>query len=343
MRSRRRCWAASTARGVAPKDPWLRKVTVGSRAKCCERVIVGGAARSTRGSTGDKRHGAGFGGRPNGARLVCMRRTGLCLAGITVLVSCSDPTTEAPRDAGRRRALRRGDGRPDGHWWASPEDSGPSECPVGAAFAQGSAEGASDPTMVPAGPAGAVRAGRLTAAALPVDRTGLSTWQAGDYVLANNRVALLIEAARPTSGYNPWGGTPVGVASVRDGRLVDAGDFGELILGLGRFTLQAESVTVMNDGRDGMPAVVRASGPLRAIPFLDEFGYARSRRRTTGTSGWRWTTSCAPTATWRRSTRPSTSLGWARPSCARCSTASSRPTAWGASSPTGASWRAPAR
>lgn len=110
---------------------------------------------------------------------------------------------------------------------ASPEDSGPSECPVGVAFAQGSAEGASDPTMVPAGmgPGGAVRAGRLTAAALPVDRTGLSTWQAGDGVLANNRVALLIEAARPTSGYNPWGGTPVGVASVRDGRLVDAGDF----------------------------------------------------------------------------------------------------------------------
>ncbi len=205
-----------------------------------------------------------------------MRRTGLCLAGITVLVSCSDPTTEAPRDAGADALFDGAMDAPTDTGTASPEDSGPSECPVGVAFAQGSAEGASDPTMVPAGmgPGGAVRAGRLTAAALPVDRTGLSTWQAGDYVLANNRVALLIEAARPTSGYNPWGGTPVGVASVRDGRLVDAGDFGELILGLGRFTLQAESVTVMNDGRDGMPAVVRASGPLRAIPFLDEFGRA---------------------------------------------------------------------
>ena len=67
---------------------------------------------------------------------------------------------------------------------------------------------------------------------------------------------------------------PVGVASVRDGRLVDAGDFGELIIGLGRFTMQAESVTVTHDGRDGMPAVVRAIGPLRAIPLLNEFGYA---------------------------------------------------------------------
>ncbi len=204
-----------------------------------------------------------------------MRRRQWCLAGLAVLGSCSDPTTEAPRDAGVDVAL---DGAMDAPTDAvgAPEDSGPSECPVGAAFERGSAEGASDPTMVPPGtaPGASARAGRLTAAALPLDRTGLNTWQAGDYVLSNGRVALLLEAARPTSGYNPWGGTPVGVASVRDGRLVDAGDFGELIIGLGRFTMQAESVTVTHDGRDGMPAVVRAIGPLRAIPFLNEFGYA---------------------------------------------------------------------
>ena len=201
-----------------------------------------------------------------------MRSSWLGLAGVAVLVSCGDPTTEAVRDAG----LDAADG---GAMDAAvtdaeagfAEDGGPSECPVGAAFVQGSVEGAAEPTMAPAG---AARAGRLTAAMLPLDRTGLSTWQAGDYVLSNGRVGLLIESARPTSGDNPWGGMPVGVASVRDGRLVDAGDFGELIIGLGRFTMQAESVTVTHDGRDGMPAVVRAIGPLRAIPFLNEFGYA---------------------------------------------------------------------
>lgn len=200
-----------------------------------------------------------------------MRASWVGLVGVAVLVSCSDPTTEAPRDAGPD-ATDGGamDATADVEVGA-PEDAGPSECPAGAPFMRGSAEGAPD---VAAAPAGAARAGRLTAAQLPADRTGLNTWQAGDYVVANSRVALLIESARPTSGYNPWGGMPVGVATVRDGRLVDAGDFGELVIGLGRFTMQAESVTVKHDGRDGMPAVVRATGPLRPIPFLNEFGYA---------------------------------------------------------------------
>jgi hypothetical protein len=197
-----------------------------------------------------------------------MRRAVLALAGVVVLGSCSDPT-EAPRDAAAAVDATM-DAAADAEV-GSPEDSGPTECPASTPFATGTVEGAPDPTMAPAG---AARAGRLTTATLPADRTGLNTWQAGDYVLANSRVALLVESARPSSGYNPWGGMPVGVATVRGGRLVDAGDFGELIVGLGRFTVQTASVTVTHDGRDGMPAVVRAVGPLRAIPFLNEFGYA---------------------------------------------------------------------
>jgi hypothetical protein len=138
-------------------------------------------------------------------------------------------------------------------------------------FEPGTPEGAAEPLRVPAG---AARAGRLTEATLPTDRTGLATWKAGDYVLANERIALLIEAARPSSGYDPWGGKPIGVARIEGGRLVDAGDFNEVMLGLGRHTLATERVTVLRDGSQGGPAVVRAVGPMRPIPFIDEFGRA---------------------------------------------------------------------
>ena len=75
-----------------------------------------------------------------------MRRVGLSLAGVLALVSCSDPTVEAPRDAGFDAS---GDGSMDGATAdgevGSPDDAGPSECPVGAAFATGSAEGFAAP------------------------------------------------------------------------------------------------------------------------------------------------------------------------------------------------------
>ncbi len=199
--------------------------------------------------------------------------------GLSVLASCGgDSIVDPTRDAGPDVGSADGSSAMDAPVADALddagvlEDAGPTECPPAPpAFERGSVEGAPDPVTVPAGGA---RAGRLTTAMLPVDRTGLNTWQAGDYVLANSRVALLIETARPSSGYDVWGGKPVGVTAVRDGRLVDAGDFGEVSMGLGRFTQRAESVTVLRDGRDGMPAVVRSVGPLAAIPFLNEFGYA---------------------------------------------------------------------
>lgn len=135
-------------------------------------------------------------------------------------------------------------------------------------FMAGSAMGAANPLMIP--PNG-VRAGRLGAMDLPADRTGLAAWRAGDFVLANERVALLIDGVGPSQGYNPFGGTPVGVARVEGGRLVDAADFFEPIFGLGRWVVATESVTVMRDGTDGT-AVIRASGPMRPIPFIDQFG-----------------------------------------------------------------------
>lgn len=123
-------------------------------------------------------------------------------------------------------------------------------------------------------PAGQARAGRLLRDQLPTDRTGLAVWQPNDFVLANNRVAVLLEAARPSSLYDPWGGKIGGMARVQDGRLVQAADFNEYLFGLGRFTLRTERVLVMNDGSDGRAAVVRAVGTLQPLPFIADLARA---------------------------------------------------------------------
>ncbi len=114
------------------------------------------------------------------------------------------------------------------------------------------------------------RAGRITASAqLPATTLGLATWDVGDFVLANDRVAMVIEDVGASHLYDPWGGRPVGVALVRDAALIAPADFGEFFVLIGRATVVTEAVTVVNDGADGQPAVVRARGRLAPLPFLD--------------------------------------------------------------------------
>jgi hypothetical protein len=104
---------------------------------------------------------------------------------------------------------------------------------------------------------------------LPVSWSELAVWEADDFVLANEHVALIVEGVDRSDLYDPWGGRPVGLARVQDGRLVDAADFGEMFLLEGRFTVLTESVTVLRDGTDGGAAVVRALGWMRPLPFFE--------------------------------------------------------------------------
>ncbi len=127
-------------------------------------------------------------------------------------------------------------------------------------------EGAAAPIPVPDG---ASRAGRIAEADLPVSWSGLAVWEPRDFVLANEHVAILIEDVDRSDLYDPWGGRPVGITRVEDGRLVDAADFGEMFVLSGRHTVLTESVTVLNDGSDGEAAVVRAVGWLRPLPFFE--------------------------------------------------------------------------
>ncbi len=113
------------------------------------------------------------------------------------------------------------------------------------------------------------RAGRITAADLPASRPGLLTWSEGDYVLANDRIAIVIEDVGDSDLYDPWGGRPVGVARIDNHRMVEPANFGELFLLTGRSTIVTDSVSVLNDGRDGKTAIIRARGKLHPLPFFE--------------------------------------------------------------------------
>ncbi len=134
------------------------------------------------------------------------------------------------------------------------------------AFADGDAQGHPDP--LGAGPAEA-RAGRIAGADLPAVPSGLITWKDGDFVLANDKVALVIEDVGDSELYDPWGGRPVGLARVEGGALVEPNNFGEFFLIIGRSTVLTEAVTVIADGSDGGTAIVRARGKLHPIPFIE--------------------------------------------------------------------------
>ncbi|MBK8412583.1 MAG: CehA/McbA family metallohydrolase [Sandaracinaceae bacterium] len=114
------------------------------------------------------------------------------------------------------------------------------------------------------------RAGRLPADAVPPDPRGLNTYQAGDFVLANEHVGLIIEDARPSDHFVETGGMLVGLGRMRDGALVDVADFGELVPSMGMFVLDPESVTVLRRGGRGQTAVVRVVGTMRAFGALPE-------------------------------------------------------------------------
>jgi hypothetical protein len=153
---------------------------------------------------------------------------------------------------------------------AVPADSGVDAGPICdelPPFETGSATGHAEP--LGAGP-GEVLAGVLSDTQLPPDVRRLATWAPGDFVLANERVALIIEGAGESDLYDPYGGRPVGIAQVEAGALTAPGDFNEVLLGWSGFLIRTDEVTVLNDGSDGEAAVVRATGTLGKLEFVGD-------------------------------------------------------------------------
>lgn len=200
--------------------------------------------------------------------MTCHREFTALLLSLHALAACSgDPPAAA--DAGRDAVG--GDIATD-LTDATDEDAktDTAVCPTLPEFVRGAEVGAASPL---AAAEGSVRAGQIATGAVPPGSNGLAEWRAGDYILSNGRVALLVEGRRASSGYMPWGGFPLGVGRVENGALAAPADFGEVAFTLGRYSVAAEHVGVLRDGTDGV-AVVRAVGPMRAIPFIDEFARA---------------------------------------------------------------------
>lgn len=158
----------------------------------------------------------------------------------------------------------------------------PDEQPTGPCLAQGISEksrypsgdalGHRDPTSAKA--AKQARASRITNPAwIRQPDTARHPVREGDYLLINDKIAVYIEAPGTSDGYQPFGGDIVALDSVAaDGKPAGTSLYGETIMALSRQVVAAESVSVMNDGSDGKAAVVRASGVLKNLPFLEAFG-----------------------------------------------------------------------
>ncbi len=147
-------------------------------------------------------------------------------------------------------------------------DSGPACDPLGD-YELTASDGVTDPLAAPAGTA---RAGRLSAADLPDDPSGLLDFREGDFVVSNGRVAYVISSTdNPGQVYDPYGGRVVALGRVSDGAFIELGDYNLMMQALGRFALGTEEVAVLSDGSDGGAAVVRAIGhlvPIRALADL---------------------------------------------------------------------------
>ncbi len=94
----------------------------------------------------------------------------------------------------------------------------------------------------------------------------------GDYAIANDKVAVYIAAENRAGGYNPFGGDIIAIDPVGDdGKPKGTSLYGETLIALSRQTVKPEKVSVIADGSDGKAAIVRVSGVLANIPFLDTF------------------------------------------------------------------------
>ena len=99
--------------------------------------------------------------------------------------------------------------------------------------------------------------------------TGPSTGgRKGDWEIANARVRYLIEDARPSDGYDPYGCSLVAADRQRGPGEPGESRWGELWLGFNFRAPDCASISVVNDGSDGQPAVIRAVGHDAESPFM---------------------------------------------------------------------------
>jgi Carboxypeptidase regulatory-like domain len=178
-----------------------------------------------------------------------MKLVGLCFAAFTgaALLACSDPAAPSGLDAGTCAGN------------------------LDAFRFPGGGDGSVDPFGAKA--AGQARAGRIRDASQIVQpEDARDKVRVGDFALANDRIALYVEAEGESDGYNPFGGEILALEPVGpDGRPTAVSYYNETLVMLARQTVKPDRVTVLADGSDGKAAIVRVSGTLQNVPFLDTF------------------------------------------------------------------------
>jgi hypothetical protein len=138
-------------------------------------------------------------------------------------------------------------------------------------FATGSVDGHPEPQGAKA--ANQARAGKITSdRQIRLPTNARNRVRTGDYLIANAKIAAYIGSAAPSDGMSPFGGEVVAIEPVADDGLpAGLSQYGETIIGLSRESVAPESVTVLADGSDGKAAIVRSSGVLANIAFLEPF------------------------------------------------------------------------
>lgn len=125
--------------------------------------------------------------------------------------------------------------------------------------------GAVDPDLL--------RAREITLGTLDADRIHgpLARGGVGDFVLENNRIKVIIQKpGRQWGTINPYGGTIMDAVPRCSNNGVPLDHFEDMAAGVNiETTMNATDVTVVNDGSDGNPAVIRASGPDDLIDFIN--------------------------------------------------------------------------
>ncbi|MFO0554468.1 MAG: CehA/McbA family metallohydrolase [Polyangiaceae bacterium] len=139
----------------------------------------------------------------------------------------------------------------------------------------GDPDGHADPFGAKA--ANQARAGRIkSAASVPQPAHGRQKIEDGDFVLANDKIAVFIEDKDVSDGYGRFGGEVIAVDRVgADGKPLGQSKFLETLQLTSLYMINPDSVSVLNDGSNNEAAVVRVRGPLEPLPFLaDTFGAA---------------------------------------------------------------------
>ncbi len=115
---------------------------------------------------------------------------------------------------------------------------------------------------------GEVRAGLITRESELLSGPEAHGWL-GDFKLYNHRAAFVIQGIESPRAWGSYGGTLIDADRVRADGEAGHEALEEIMVQIDLMTLYPEAAQVVNDGRDGQPAVVRVSGIHRSIPPLD--------------------------------------------------------------------------